>query len=150
MCKLKEGNKNFQRSQFEVEFKNNISSNNIIDGDFCSFKQYLKDNYIISESNKTESLLKKAKYEDLLPYTVHPKILILPNFWVINRESQQIYQLIEKKLINGEREIKKKLISEILHEARLKFHSNLKEVTISILFFIKQYIFDFFSYRNLV
>ena len=133
MCKLKEVSKNVQKVQLELGSKSNTTpSNNIIDGDFFSFKQYLKDNCINMENNKTESLLKKIKYDDLLPYTVHPNILILPNFWVINRESQQIYQLIEKKLIKGEKEIKRKIISAILHEAHLKFQKNLKKVIICI------------------
>lgn len=135
MCKLKELNKNVQKAQQALGSKSSISSINIIDGDFISFKQYLKDNDINLEINKTENLFKKIKYEDLLPYTVHPNILILPNFWVINRESQQIYQLIEKKLIKGEKEIKNNFISLILHEARLKFQKDLKQVFYFIIIF---------------
>lgn len=71
---------------------------------------------------------KKFKDETFLPFTMHSQYFILPSNWMIKNESQQIYQNIEKKLIQEELRIKTKMVTIILHEARIKYQKELNTV----------------------
>lgn len=54
---------------------------------------------------------KKTKEENYLPFTLHADNFIPPSHYIIKRETQAIFQVIEKDMIELERKIKGEFIS---------------------------------------
>lgn len=56
---------------------------------------------------------KNTKEETFLPFTLHYDLFIFPAHYIIKKETQMIFQIIEKEAIELEKSIKEECISNI-------------------------------------